>query len=35
MRYKFNKGTDKELEIYSSVYLPNIKKMIELLYGEI
>ena len=26
MRYKFNKGTDKELEIYSSVYLPNIKK---------
>lgn len=26
MRYKFNKDTDKELEIYSSVYLPNLNK---------
>ena len=26
MRYKFNKGTDKELEIWSSVYLPNISE---------
>lgn len=26
MRYKFNKDTDKELEIWSSVYLPNISE---------
>ena len=26
MRYKFNKDTDKELEIWSSVYLPDLKK---------